>query len=85
MVSGWGGRGSTRAWRAVRAQILVRDGERCQLQLPGCTHAATEVHHRAGKAAGDDPRNLVASCRACNLAIGDPRRHNPAPRGVTKW
>jgi hypothetical protein len=30
-VSGWGGRGSTREWRALRLLVLERDGWRCQL------------------------------------------------------
>jgi 5-methylcytosine-specific restriction endonuclease McrA len=79
-------RGSTRAWRRVRAAVLERDGYRCQLRLPGCTTAATEVHHTVGReVSGDDPGQLVAACRSCNQRVGDPRRHDPAPRPRTQW
>lgn len=78
--------GSTWAWRKLRAQILLRDLYRCQLRLPGCTDLATQVHHTLGKAAGDDPAHLVASCQGCNLKVGDPMKsRNPAPRPMTKW
>ena len=75
-MAGWDGRGSTRAWRRIRAQVLARDGYVCQLRLPGvCTIHATCVHHTIGKAvSGDDPRYLVASCQPCNGRIGDPQR-----------
>ena len=78
----WTG-GSTRAWRKLRLLILARDSHRCRLQVPAvCTWEATQVAHVHGKAVtGDDPRYLVASCRACNLNA--PR--DPAPRPVTQW
>lgn len=78
--------GSTRAWRRTRAAVLVRDGHRCQLRPPGCTLVATHVHHTRGRAVtGDDPAYLVAACEHCNLAIGDPARHDPEPRPMTRW
>jgi hypothetical protein len=44
------------------------------------------VHHTQGKQLGDDMRFLVASCRACNLHIGDPaKRADPPNEAVTKW
>jgi hypothetical protein len=45
------------------------------------------VHHLKGKAKGDDERHLVASCRRCNLLIGDPTKgaRNPAPKPMTRW
>lgn len=51
-----------------------------------CTTVATHVHHTlARETAGDDPRHLIAACRACNLHVGDPRRHaDPAP-AVRAW
>lgn len=72
MSSAWRG-GSTRAWRKVRAAVLKRDGHTCQLRLDGCTLAADCVHHLYGRAVtGDDPAYLVASCRHCNLVVGEP-------------
>jgi 5-methylcytosine-specific restriction endonuclease McrA len=80
-------RGSTRAWRRVRAAVLVRDGHRCQLRLPEvCTGRATHVHHTLGRAVtGDDPAHLVASCGPCNLTTGDPRAADPPPRPAAWW
>lgn len=86
MSKGWRG-GSTRAWRTLRARVLARDGYRCRLQLPGvCVGRATHVHHIHGKARGDDPAYLVASCAPCNLKVGDPTKQpDPAPLPWTEW
>jgi len=67
-------KGSTRAWRRLRARILHRDAYTCQLKLPGvCTGQATQVHHTVGRAiSGDDPAYLVAACAPCNLKTGQP-------------
>jgi hypothetical protein len=73
MSRGWEG-GSTRQWRKTRQRVLVRDGHRCQLRLPGCTGRAEHVHHVNGKAAGDGLRNLLAACAHCNLSLGDPTK-----------
>lgn len=95
MSSSWKG-GSTRRWRAIRRLVLARDGNRCRAHEDGlCAHAPQhtcagrfeQAHHTLGRAiTGDDVRHLVASCRACNLAIGDPTRAaDPPNEGVTKW
>lgn len=95
MSKSWKG-GSTRAWRRVRAAVLARDGNRCrahddglcaQAQAHVCTGRFEEAHHTKGRAAtGDDPRYVVASCTACNKAIGDPTEQADRPiEGVTKW
>lgn len=85
MSKSWAG-GSTRRWRKIRAWVLVRDRYVCQVRLPGCTTKATQVHHTAGKKYGDDPAQLVAACRSCNLRIGDPsKRDDPPNQAVTKW
>jgi 5-methylcytosine-specific restriction protein A len=62
--------GSTRSWRALRAQILLRDGYRCQ--IPGCPRAASHVDHRIPLLFGgtDDPSNLQALCSRHNLEKG---------------
>lgn len=83
----WEG-GSTRAWRRLRRDVLLRDGGVCQLKIPGvCTGVATHAHHTLGRArTGDDPLYVVAACEACNLKTGDPARAgDPRNVGVTKW
>lgn len=83
--------GSTRRWRRTRGAVLAENrrtrGGRCGVQVEGvCTGDATVVHHTLGRAVtGDDPRYLVASCKACNLHIGEPSRSNPKPRPISSW
>lgn len=90
MSNGWQG-GSTRAWRALRADVLARARYRCQVRTDVCTGAAPleggHVHHTRGKAlTGDDPRYLQASCAACNLHLGDPSKvADPQPVKRTRW
>lgn len=85
MSQSWA-RGSTRAWRRLRRQVLARDAYRCQIRIPGkCTTVADQVHHTLGRAVtGDDPTHLIAACKACNLHVGDPRANDPAPR-IRNW
>lgn len=79
-------KGSTRAWRRLRATVLARDNYRCRLQLDGCTTQATHVHHTLGRAvSGDDPRYLEAACESCNLKVGDPTKHEPTPTYISRW
>jgi hypothetical protein len=76
MTSAVSGRGSTRRWRKLRVLILERDGYLCVY----CGGPATTVDHVVPRASFkgeggtpsivDLPSNLVASCRACNLAKG---------------
>ncbi|MBQ1061322.1 hypothetical protein [Micromonospora sp. C41] len=97
MSKNWAG-GSTRRWRTIRANVLLRDkGKGCRAHRDGwcdrapgdhtCTDTQDVVHHTRGKAVtGDDPRYLVAACEACNGHIGDPTQHEDPPnKAVTKW
>jgi 5-methylcytosine-specific restriction endonuclease McrA len=86
MSTSWA-KGSTRAWRQVRALVLARDHNQCQLRLDGCTITATEAHHTHGRRiTGDDPAHLVAACKHCNLKTGDPTRvPDPQPEPRTLW
>lgn len=96
MSKAWA-KGSTRAWRRIRAYVLARDGHHCRAhrdgwctRVPGthqCDERATQVHHTHGRATtGDDPRYLVAACKPCNLHIGDPTQHTDPPnKAVTQW
>lgn len=83
-------KGSTTAWRKVRAGVLLANQQEnkgmCTLAVPAvCTGTATQVHHLKGKQYGDDVRHLAAVCRACNLHVGDPARKSPQPRPVSHW
>lgn len=87
MSRGWSG-GSTRAWRRIRRQILLRDAYECQIRrAKTCTQVADCVHHVVGRAiSGDDPDYLVAACTPCNLALGEPSQNSdPEPRRMTQW
>lgn len=52
----------------------------------GGQHAG-HAHHTIGRdVTGDDPAHIIAACRACNLAIGEPvKYHDPDPRPRTAW
>lgn len=91
MSDAWAG-GSTRAWRKLRAHVLMRDGHLCQIpehpETPDhlraklrrdCTKTATHVHHLDGREAGliVPPTRLTSSCESCNLTLGDPTRFSP--------
>lgn len=79
-------RGSNTAWRRVRREVLERDGHVCQLQLEDCTFYATQVHHVADVLTGNDPDQLVAACKPCNLAAGNPAgKVEPEPKPNTEW
>jgi 5-methylcytosine-specific restriction endonuclease McrA len=88
-LTGWGGQGSTRAWRTLRAAVLARDGHTCQIKVDGVCVGRSDpmhVHHTRGKTHGDDPAYLVAACAPCNLHVGDPMRApDPPAAPITKW
>jgi hypothetical protein len=90
MSKAWA-RGSTYKWRTLRARVLqanlVENQGRCVVALPEvCTGQADTVHHQLGRAVtGDDPRYLVACCRACNLAIGEPKNNSPQHKTISRW
>jgi len=84
-------RGSTSQWRRLRARILqanlVENQGVCQVGIEAvCTGQSDTVHHTQGRAVtGDDPRYLVACCRACNLHIGEPKNNSPQHKRVSEW
>lgn len=52
----------------------------------GGTPELLQVHHVLGRAAtGDNPRFLITSCRACNLATGYPATVDPRHKTMTDW
>lgn len=69
----------------MRALVLRRDGYRCQVKHLACTTLATHAHHLDGKAAGDDPNRIVASCMSCNLTEGDPVKGRDPEPVVRPW
>lgn len=74
-----------RRWVAIRAEVLERDGYRCQIRGPGCTGGATMVDHitprRVG--GGDSLDNLRGACSSCNIGRENRRRARARPRWVT--
>lgn len=90
MSKAWA-KGSTAAWRKLRARILfdnqVENQGRCTVQIEDvCTGQANTVHHVLGRlVTGDDPRYLVACCKECNGHIGEPKRTSPQHKTITKW
>lgn len=90
MSKAWN-KGSTTAWRRLRAQVLAdntaTNGGRCTAGVsPECTGIADQVHHTQGRSVtGDDPRYLAPVCGPCNRHIGQPGRLNPDPRRRTSW
>lgn len=64
-----GKRGSTRAWRKLRDEVLARDGWECYI----CKGVANQVDHLIPKAKGgqDTLENTAAICQACNLKKSD--------------
>lgn len=63
-------RGSTRAYRKTRAEVLERDGSRCfycaSTDRIQADHIIAEIH-----GGSDDASNLRAACMRCNLAKSD--------------
>jgi 5-methylcytosine-specific restriction endonuclease McrA len=54
-----GRHGSTRAWRKLRAQIILRDGGQCRQ----CgAHQPLEIHHIDGNWRNNNPTNLIVLC-----------------------
>lgn len=61
------GRGSTRAWRTLRAQVLTEEPT-CYLHYPGCTGTSTQADHVTPRAEGgtDNRHNLHGACKHCH-------------------
>src|SRR5690349_4545791 len=55
---------------------------RAELSGPHAGHA----HHTRGKGVtGDNPEYMIAACPNCNYHIGDPSKHSPQPKRVSRW
>ncbi|WP_438863777.1 HNH endonuclease [Neptunicella sp.] len=68
-LSAWKGKGSTRAWRRIREQILARDNWMCvSCSARGIYQPANQVDHLVPKTAGgtDHPNNLQSLCDDCH-------------------
>lgn len=84
----WNGRseGGSLIERELRAAVMIRSGNRCEIQWPGvCTGREEHTHHvqlrsRGGK---DTEDNLLRSCNPCHRHV----HNNPVDataRGVMK-
>lgn len=59
-------RGSTRAWRKLRGEVIRRDGYRCASCGEAGFGAGLEVHHVNGNHADNNRANLITLCSACH-------------------
>lgn len=59
-------KGSTRKWRKIRQEVLIRDKHTCKI----CGKRANHVDHivRRRRGGRDTMNNLRALCRFCNLS-----------------
>lgn len=64
-------RRSMRKWSEITAQAICDAGGCCQAGLEGCTHRATEGHHRKlrSQGGGDELSNCIAVCHACHMRL----------------
>ncbi len=62
-------RGYGGAWRKIRAEILPPHLELVCEWERGCTERATEVHHRDGNPANNDPSNHQRLCKSHHSRI----------------
>ena len=89
--------GGYRAYRRARAVVLARDAYRCRLGPTRaergahdvCVHVATQAHHLDGvRAHMLDTSRMIASCKPCNVAEGDPTQRKGGgdpPATVDAW
>lgn len=82
---GWASRGSTRAWRMLRASVLERDNHTCQVPTVGgiCGQPATTAGHLIPRAHGgsDELANLRAECIQHNCGDGAAIARGPQRTG----
>ena len=81
-------------WRKARNAAMSAAKGRCQIRLPGCTIAATEVDHELGAQNDPDHRHLRAACKRCHEQVtarqgNDARRASgppdPGVQARTAW
>lgn len=54
-------------WRQIRETVLYRDGYMCQLNLFGCTQAASQVHHLTyERVTRERMSDLTSVCNNCH-------------------
>ena len=76
-------------WSKLRKRVLIRDGYRCQLHIPGvCTGIAEEVDHirprgLPGGGHVDDLANLRSVCKPCHRGRGMAPARPSGPSRVT--
>jgi 5-methylcytosine-specific restriction enzyme A len=77
----------SRAWQAVRRQVLARDGYQCQIRLGACRGRADSVDHIVELDDGGSAyalSNLQACCASCNTAKRNRAVAARAKRGAVR-
>ena len=75
-----------REYKPVRKKFLI-DNPRCGLKLPGCTGAATEVHHQSGREGKRllEVTDFIGACHSCHkIATKDSREAIAAGHSKTR-
>ena len=81
-------------WRRKRNAAMAAARGRCQIRLPGCIGAATEVDHIDGAANDPQHQRLRAACKPChatvtaaqgNAAKGERGPADPTVQARTAW
>lgn len=54
-----------------KRKIFLQDNPVCQMNIPGCTGNATDVHHKAGRNGDDylDVSKWKPACRSCHTWV----------------
>lgn len=87
---------NTAAWRRARNAAMKAANWKCQIRLPGCIGAATQVDHTVGLDNDRTHQHLRAACAPCHAKVtsqqgNDARRgrgrapSDPAPTPRTAW
>src|SRR5262245_58616440 len=74
-------------WKALRAEVLRRDGFKCLECGTAVRNAEADVHHLLPRSAGgtDEPSNLITLCDGCHAARHPKLAGGLARRALERW